>query len=431
MEEQTIICPNCQKEIPLSAAVLHRFKEEFKKQSDEELERKRQELEKSFAEEKENIEKEAIRKAREASEAAIKNLQEQLKSKETQLEKEKEQLKEEVAKKTREELTTEMQDLKSRVEDQQKKLEVAQKQELELRKERRELEESKKNLELEMTRRLDTEREKIREETSKTLSEEYRFKNSEKEKQIGDMRTQIEDLKRKAEQGSQQTQGEVLELELEELLSSKFPIDNVAPVPKGITGADVVQTVHDKTGLECGKIIWESKRTKAWANDWIPKLKDDQREVRAEVAVLVTTVLPKEIKNFGILNGIWVTDYSSLEGLATALRTSLIQLAVIKRTSVGKNEKIEAMYTYIAGPEFKQKIEAIVEAFTCMKQELDQEKRVLMKVWSKREKQIDRVVNNTIGLYGDVQGLAGNNLPKIETLELKALESGSEETTED
>jgi len=459
MEEQTIICPHCEKEIPLSDAVLHRFKEQFKKQSDEELERKKLELEKTFEKEKEivkktqeasnqairnlkeqleqkddqlkkereEIEKEAIKKAAEASESAIKNLKEQLKAKDSQLEKEREKLEEEITKKAREELNTEMEDMKEQVEEQKKKLDESQKLELQIRKEKRELEDSKKNLELEMTRKLDAEREKIKEATAKSLSEAYRLKDLEKEKQIGDMRKQIEDLKRKAEQGSQQTQGEVLELELEEILTNRFRVDNVVPVPKGIPGADVIQTVHDKGGLECGKIIWESKRAKAWGGDWISKLKDDQRAVKAEIAVLVTTALPKEVKNFGLINGVWVSDYASFEGLAIALRTNLIQLAVVKRSSVGKNEKIEALYTYINGPEFTQKIEAIVEAFNGMKQELEQEKRVFTKVWARREKQINRVVDNTIGLYGDVQSLSGSKLPQIKNLELKSLESAYEE----
>ena len=379
MEEQTIVCPNCQKEIPLSDAVLHRFKDQFKKQSEEELEKKKLELEK------------------------------------------------EATKKAQVEITTEMKDLKEQVGDQKKKLDEAEKQELQLRKDRRELEEAKKKQELEVTRKIDVEREKIRDETSKTLSEGYRLKDLEKGKQISDMRGQIEDLKRRAEQGSQQTQGEVLELEVEGILTHIFPIDTITPVPKGIAGADVIQAVHDKGGLACGKIIWESKRTKAWGGDWISKLKDDQREAKADKAVLVTTVLPKGIKNFGTIDGVWVSDYASFEGLATALRISLLQLAAVKRSSVGKNEKIEALYTYINGPEFINKIEAIVDTFKGMKEDLEQEKRVFTRVWAKKEKQIDRVINNTIGLYGDVQGLSGSKLPQIENLELKSLESGSED----
>ena len=149
--------------------------------------------------------------------------------------------------------------------------------------------------------------------------------------------------------------------------------------------------------------------------------------MKADIAILVTTILPTGINNFGMMNGVWVSDYSSFEGLATALRMSLIQLASVKRSSVGKNEKIEALYSYLNGPEFIHKIEAIVESFSGMKQELEQEKRVLTKVWARREKQIDRVINNTIGLYGDVQALSGNKLPQIENLELKSLVSGSDD----
>ncbi|MEE9165130.1 MAG: DUF2130 domain-containing protein [Nitrospinota bacterium] len=381
MPEQVITCPYCNKEIPLTEAISHQIREK---------------LQKEFEGQAKKIEKDAKQKAKEA-------------------------------------VNLELKDLREEIQEKEKKLHESQKAELELRKERRELEESKKAFELEMTRKLDEGRKKIQDEVLKKASENHRLKDMEKEKQINDMRTQIEELKRKAEQGSQQTQGEVLELELENILKSNFPLDRVEPVPKGIRGADILQKVHSQSGHYSGTIIWELKRTKAWNNGWIEKLKDDQREVKAEIAVLMTTTLPKEIKNFARLKGVWITDHASMIGLATALRLSLIQVASAKIAAVGKNEKMEVLYNYLSGTEFKQKIEAIVGTFSSMKQDLDQEKRAMTRIWSKREKQIERVVHNISGMYGDMQGIIGASLPQIKSLELKKLSEGDnlEQTGDD
>lgn len=215
-----------------------------------------------------------------------------------------------------------------------------------------------------------------------------------------------------------QTQGEVLELDLESLLKSQFPVDEIEPVPKGIKGADIVQRVHDRGGRFCGTIIWESKHTKAWNDGWLSKLKDDQREVKAEIAVLVTETMPKGIERFSQVGGVWVTSYVLSIALASVLRTSLIDLAQLKSSLVGKSEKMEVLYNYLSGSEFRQRIEAIVESFQSMKEDLEQEKRATVKMWAKREKQIERVVTNTAGMYGDMEGIIGTSLPHIRSLEL-------------
>lgn len=374
MPDQVITCPHCHKEIPLTEAISHQMREK---------------LQKEFEGQSKKIEKEAKQRAKEA-------------------------------------VTLELKDLREEILEKEKKLQESQKAELELRKDRRKLEEDKKTFELEMTRKIDEERKNIQDEALKKASEGHRLKDLEKEKKISDLTTQIQDLKRTVEQGSQQTQGEVLELELEEILKSNFPLDQIEPVPKGIRGADILQKVHNQSGHYSGTIIWESKRTKAWSNGWIEKLKDDQREVKAEIAVLMTTTLPKEVKNFASLNGIWITDHASIVGLATALRLSLTQVANTKMAAVGKNEKMEVLYNYLSGPEFRQKIEAMVETFVSMKKDLDQEKRAMTKNWSKREKQIERVVNNISGMYGDMEGIIGASLPQIKSLELKSLAEGDD-----
>lgn len=382
MPEQVIICPNCQKKIPLTEAISHQIREKLHKEFEGEYKKKEQEI-------KEKLEKEVKQKAEEA-------------------------------------VAIELKDLHDQIGEKDEKLKKAQDAELELRKQKRELEESKRTFELEMTRKLDEEREKIRDMTLEEVMEEHRLKDLEKDKQIADMLKQIDELKRKAEQGSQQTQGEVLELELEDILRYKFPLDNIEPVSKGIRGADVLQKVNDQQGVCCGTIIWESKNAKSWKDTWIVKLKDDQRAMKAEIAVLMTTALPKDVNNFAYINGAWVTNYASIVGLATALRINLIQIATTKLATEGKNSKMEVLYNYLSGSEFRQRVEAIVEAFASMKKDLDQEKRAMMRIWAKRDKQIERVINNTAAMYGDMQGIIGASLPQLKSLELKALPSGTD-----
>ena len=374
MPEQFITCPYCGKKISLSDALSQDIKENIRKELETEILKSEQE---------------AVKKVTEKFDQEKKLLEDDLKTKE-------------------------------------RKLEESQKAELELRKRQKEVEEKEKELDLVLARRLDEERQKIKEEAEKNIFEENRLKELEREKLISDMKVQIETLKRKAEQGSQQTQGEVLELEIEEILKANFPFDSVEPVAKGVRGADVIQKVNNQSGQYCGLIIWESKRTKAWSDGWIQKLKDDQRECNAELAVIVTTVLPKNVKTFSLIEGVWVTNFETLISLATALRINLIQLANAKLMAVGKNEKMEVIYNYLTSTQFKQKVEAIVEAFKTMQADLMQEKRAVQKNWAKREKQIQRVIDNTITMYGEMQGIMGASLPEIESLEMKALTEGDD-----
>ena len=406
MSDQTIACPYCAKEIPLTETLSHQIKEELRKEF--ELKAKERELElvrreKSLAEEMKTLED------------ARKKIDKQVFQK---LQAEKEKLKRESRKEAEDAIRVELKDLKDQNVEKERKLVEAQRVELEFRKKVRELEELRKNQELEITRKLDEERKIISEKARKEAEEEMRLKLLEKEKQLEDTKKALDEAKRKAQQGSMQTQGEVLELDLESLLKAQFPTDTIEPVPKGIRGADILQKVHNKSGHYCGAMIWESKHTKAWSDGWLSKLKDDQREVKAEIAVLVTETMPKGIEGFAQIEGVWVADYALSIALASVLRTSLMELAQHKLSLVGKSEKMEVLYNYLSGPEFRQKIEAIVESFKSMKEDLDQEKRAIIKIWAKREKQIEKIVNNTAGMYGDMQGIIGATLPHIKSLEL-------------
>ena len=247
----------------------------------------------------------------------------------------------------------------------------------------------------------------------------------EKEQTIAAMQKQIEDLKRRAEQGSQQLQGEVQELALENLLRIKFPLDGIEPVPKGEYGGDILHRVIGISGQIGGTILWETKRTKNWSDTWLSKLREDQRIAKAEVAVIVSHVLPKDVDSFEMVEGIWVTNLRTFLPVAVILRQSLLDLAVARQVSDGQQTKTEMVYQYLTSSRFRHRVEAIVEAFSTMQEDLDKERKVIMKQWAKREEQIMRVMGATVGMYGDLQGIAGKSLQEIEGLELKTLEDGA------
>ena len=409
---QTIRCPKCGTEIPLDDALTHKFREDLRQEFDakaQEQERiiatRAEELagrEKQLAESRKSIENEVNKRVALARAA----------------------LEEDATRKAAEAVAVEVKDLKAQVVELAAARQEAEKHELDIRKRQRDLESAKRNLELEIGRRLDEERQKVRDESVKAIEEKHRLKDLEKDKKLADLTTQLTEMQRRVEQGSQQAQGEALELDLEQLLKDAFPLDAIEPVPKGTKGADVTQRICDRSGRACGTIIWEAKRTKAWSEGWIQKLKDDQRELRADIALLLTTTLPKGIDTFASRDGVWVTSHACAIGLACALRESLIQVAAARVASAGKQGKMELLYDYLSGADFRLRIEAIVEAFMALQSELDAEKRTMTKVWAAREKQIERVLQNTAGMYGDLQGISGAALPKIEHLELKAIPVG-------
>jgi hypothetical protein len=264
---------------------------------------------------------------------------------------------------------------------------------------------------------------------SERFAESHRLKDIEKDEQLSSLKRTIEELKRKAEQGSQQNQGEAAEVELEELLRSSFPLDAIEPVSKGARGADIVQHVQTPTGTQCGTIVWESKNAKNWSDQWIAKLKEDQRAQKAAISVLVTAALPPGIRRFGQLDGVWVCDTPSVTGLAMALRIQLIQVASAKVAADGMTTKTEQLYHYLSGTDFRQRVEAIAEAFTSMKEDLSRERAAMERVWAKRERQIGQVVLNVAGLYGDVQGIIGASLPGIAQLQLPGTDDESGQLT--
>ena len=307
--------------------------------------------------------------------------------------------------------------LKEELDTQAKDLERARQTELALRRRERDLERKQQELDLTIARQLDDERNRIVVETETRLVEQQRLKDAEKERQLADMRRQIEDLKRKADQGSQQLQGEAGEDELESILRATFPWDDIAPVPQGIRGADLHQAVVDARGRRCGAILWECKNARNWSEGWLAKLKEDQRTLRADVAVLVTASLPKGCTHFSVIAGVVVTSFACAAAVASLVRAQLLQLAQTRSAVVTKDQKLELLYRYLSGVEFRQRVEAIVEAFEKMRDDLNQERRAAERQFAKRVKQIESVALNIAGMYGDLQGLLPT-LPAITRLEL-------------
>ena len=301
------------------------------------------------------------------------------------------------------------------------KLAEAQNAQAELIKKQRELDDAKRELELTVEKRVQDGLSEVRAAAKREAEDGLKLKVAEKDQTITSMQQTIEELKRKAEQGSQQLQGEVQELELENLLRAKFPFDSIEPVAKGEFGGDVLQRVVSQTGQQSGAILWESKRTKNWSDGWLTKLREDQRAAKADVSVLVSQVLPKGIEAFDVVDGVWVTSPRAALPVATVLRHTLLQVSMARQIGDGQQTKTEMVYQYLTGPRFRHRVEAIVEAFSSMQADLDKERKVIMKQWAKREEQIERVMGATVGMYGDLQGIAGKSLQEIEGLSLVAL----------
>lgn len=407
-EEQKIKCPGCGELISIDTVLTHQIEERIKSSLAEEQKAKELELEKKSAELRNRELKIAETQksvdslvSEKVAEKVTAEKAEIIRASKLQASKEKE---------------TEMKILEEQLKEKNQKLSHMNSEALKLRIDKQNLENEKKEFKLEVQRQLDEEIKKIEEEAGKKAAEEQQYKIAQLEKKISDNLKVIDEQKRKLEQGSQQTQGEVLELELEELLKIEFPVDEILPVPKGVNGADIIQKVYDRSGCSCGQIVWESKKTKNWSEGWIQKLKDDQRAIKAELAVIVSAVLPEDTKSFKFRDGVWVCDIKLAIALATALRANLEAINRERAMVVGKDAKMEMLYSYLRGVEFRQRVEAIVEAFSSLKNGLEKEKMAYQKIWNEREKQIQKVINNTVGLYGDLSGLAP--LQQIKMLEL-------------
>jgi hypothetical protein len=423
MMEATITCPKCKAEFPLTeslaAPLIEATRQQFElrlSQKDAEIAQREQTVrdkEKHIAEEKRTLEQQVADQVTQ------------------QLKAERARVVEEESKKARlataAELETkaqELSELQAVLKVRNEKLADAQKAQAELIKKQRELDDAKRELELTVETRVQEGLSEVRSRAKREAEEGLKLKVMEKDQTIASMQQKIEELKQKAEQGSQQLQGEVQELELENLLRTKFPYDTIEPVPKGEFGGDALQRVVSPGGLISGTILWESKRTKNWNGAWLVKLREDQRTAKADLSVLVSQALPEGIETFDVIDGVWITHPRSLLPVATILRHTLLQVSTARLISEGQQTKAEMVYQYLTGPRFRQRVEAIVESFSAMQDDLDKERKVIMKQWAKRQEQIDRVMGATVGMHGDLQGIAGKSIQEIEGLDILALSTG-------
>ncbi len=422
MSEPTITCPHCKTEIKLTESLAAPL-----------LATTRQQFEKQLAQKDSDIAQRELtmREKEKALTDAKRNLDDQVADQvASQLKTERARVSAEESKKAKlasanelEGKARELAELQEVLKERDGKLAEAQKAQAELIKKQRELDDAKRELELTVEKRVQDGLTEVRTLAKRDAQEGMKLKVTEKDQTIASMQKNIEELKQKAEQGSQQLQGEVLELELENLLRTKFPYDVIEPVAKGEFGGDALQRVNSPSGTSCGSILWESKRTKNWSDGWLAKLRDDQRSAKAEVCVLVSQVLPKGVEAFDLIDGVWVTTPRAALPVATMLRQGLLQVSQTRALSEGQHTKTEMVYQYLTGPRFKQRVEAIVEAFSSMQDDLDKERKVIMKQWAKRGEQIERVMGATVGMYGDLQGIAGKSLQEIEGLEMSMLEA--------
>jgi hypothetical protein len=420
--EPILHCPNCNHEIKLTESLAAPLLEETRRRFQEQLAQKDAEVARQT---------DALRREQKELVSAREQIEEQVTQR---LEAERIHLVAAEAKKAKEAVTTELQakaaeaaELRRALEANNAKLAEAQQAQAEIMRRQRALDEEKRELDLTVERRVHASIGDIRAKAKQEADEAARLRVMEKDQTIESMARTIEELRRKAEQGSQQSQGEVLELELEELLRGRFPTDIIEPVDKGELGADVVQQVNGSVGQPAGIILWESKRTKGWSDAWLTKLRDDQRRCGADVALIISQALPKHIQHFDLVDGVWVAHPRCAIPVAVALRQTLIEVSCSRLAQQGQQTKMEKVYQYLTGIKFRQRVEAVVEKFNDMREDLDKERKFMGRQWAKRETQILSVIESTVGMVGDLQAIAGKAMPEIPSLDVPLLENSTVE----
>ena len=408
--EAQIKCPNCGTNIDVQDILAHQLEEEIK-----------QKYQSQIAEEKKKYEgeQEKLKQEKLAFEAAKKKENELFQNRlESQLKEEKKAIEIKLKSKLKEEQSEQFEALQKELNEKSEQVKELNRTKAEIEKLKREKGELKEAAEAEAQKKLNktliTEKEKIRKlEEDKN---ELRFK--EMQKQLEDQKKLTEEMKRKQEQGSMQMQGEVQELAIEEWLAAQFPLDTIEEIKKGARGGDCLQHVNTRSAQNCGTIYYESKRTKDFQPSWIEKFKADIRDKGATIGVLVTEVMPSDMDRMGLKDGIWICNYDEFKGLCAVLRQSIVQLSTAISTQENKGDKMDMLYTFLTGNTFRMQVEAIVEGFTQMKSDLESEKRSMQRIWKQRDKQIEKVVTNTIDMYGSIKGIAGNAIQSVKALEL-------------
>jgi len=420
MERETKIeCPNCGTEINVNEILYHQLEDDFKKRYTAQLasEKKKYDSELLLL----NAQKEEFEKKKQKeNELFQEKLQQRIRDEKVLIE-------QQIKKKITEEQSEFINDMRKELLEQTEKVKELNKSKAEIERLRREKDQLKESLQAEaevaLTQRLIEEKEKIRK--SEQDRNELLFK--ELQKQLEDQKRLTEEMKRKQEQGSMQLQGEVQELAIEEWLASSFPLDTIFEIKKGVRGGDCIQTINTRNRQNCGTIYYESKRTKDFQASWIEKFKNDIREKGANVGVLVTEVLPSDMDRMGLKEGIWICTYEEFKGLSKVLRESVIQVSNALVSQENKGDKMNMLYSYLTSSTFHMQIEAIVEGFSQMKMDLDSEKRAMQRIWKMREKQLEKVIDNTIDMHSSIKGIAGSAIQNITLLDMP--NSDSQEDT--
>lgn len=409
-QKNTIQCPNCKTEIDVNDILYHQIEEQLQDKLNAQAADLQEKNEKSLS--KLKAQKIALKKEQDEFEQKLNE------SVSTKLKAERkvitEQLKKQITEEQSDQLTA-LQDQISKKNEQVKELNQTKIKVEQLTREKNEAEEKAQlKAEQSLTEQLGIEKEKIQ----KLADEQNELKLKQKDEHLDQLKRQLSDAQRKAEQGSMQTQGEAQELAIEEWLINKFPLDSIEEIKKGVRGGDCLQTVNTYESQNCGIIYYESKRTKDFQKTWIEKFKADMREKGVDIGVLVTNVLPKEFDRMGLMDGVWVCTYEEFKALSFILREKIVALNMAKKSGENQTDKMSLLYAYLTSNEFKMQIEAIVEGFTQMQIDLDSEKRALARIWKQREKQITKVLDNTTGMVGSIRGIAGNAIGNIKSLEL-------------
>ncbi len=422
-----IKCPNCTHafdvEEVLSSDVEQKLKQQYEQKLQQSLmqvdaERKRLEGQQAEFEEKRKKQNEIFQE----------RLQQERQKMEQQAMAEKEkwqaELQQQIRKSVSQDYENQLRVLQESDREKEEKLKSARQKELDFMRREKDLQAKEAELELQLQKKLLQEKaallDQFRKDEEQRIAmkeEEHLFKMKDLQMQLEEQKKLIEEMKKRAEQGSMQRQGEVQELLLEEMLKDHFPFDIISEVGKGVEGADCMQTVRNHLGHDCGKIIFESKRTKTFQTSWIEKLKSDMRNKGADVAIIVTQAYPKDFKCFGELDGVWICSFSEVIALTTAMRHTIMRIAETKRGEENKGEKMQLLYDYLTGNEFRQQMETIVEGFLSMKTSIDKERIQMEKLWKEREKQLQKVLISTSGLYGSIKGIAGASVGNIPLLE--------------
>jgi len=422
MNEPTITCPNCKSDIKLTESLAGPLVEQTRLAFVEQLSAKDQLVAQAHAEVA--AEKKRIELERQAIDATLS----------ARMDEARKQIAVDEAERAKRVVAADMQErdrkfaeLQETLASREEKLRLSQAAEAEMLKKQRELDDKLREVDLAVQRQVNEGLEAVRATAKQEAEDLLSLKVKERDTQIASMQQKIEELKKKAEQGSQQLQGEAQELMLEDMLRARFPFDQIEPVGKGEFGGDVLQRVVNPAGQVCGSILWETKRTRTWSDGWLSKLKGDLRAAKADLALIVSHALPKDIETFGQMDGVWITGPKCAMPVAMSLRESLVLMNGVRAAGEGQQTKSALMYDYLTGPRFRHRIEAVVEKFSEMQDDLASERKATMKRWAKREQQLHTVLDSTAGLYGDLQGIAGRSMLEIEALEAPLLEGPDDE----